>query len=327
MAQDPQIATPSRDVVTPPARTARTLARLRGAAPTGASRPIVTGPERSALRRLAEVRGLVGGLTMPHVDVVVRTEDGVRLRGSLLTGPAGAPALVLAHGFGAHRRKPAYALLADALAQAFHVLTIDLRGHGQSAGTSTLGGSEALDLEAAVRDLRSRGHAWVGAVGVSMGATALLTAVGRGRVDLDAAVAVSGPPHLHEVPRTDPMRRLHRLWTSPPHRVALRLVAGIRLVEVDRFVAPPHPAQVVAAGPDLPLLLVHGTDDHFFPIDEWEGVLAAAPRGAADLWRLPGFGHAEDGIGPAFAAALSDALRDVAASNTFPPAPDGWRPR
>ncbi len=285
-----------------------------------APRPGPGASRRSALRRFAEVRGLVGGFSMPHEPVRLRTSDGVTLAASHLPGPPRSPAVVLVHGFAAHRRKPAYAYLADVLARAVTVLTVDLRGHGQSAGRSTLGGNEALDVEAAVDWLRAHGQPWVGAVGVSMGATSVANALGRG-VALDAAIAVSAPAHLHPEPRTDAMRRLHTLWTSPPHRAAFRAVTGVRVVHVDDFSPPLHPAEVIPRA-GVPTLLVHGEDDHFFDIAEWESIATSSD---VPLWREPpGFGHAEDGVTPEFAEALARAILQVHRTGRFPERDQAW---
>ena len=78
-------------------------------------------PEAAADRRRtvwhawAETRGWLGRHTAASRTVLLETADGVRLDASLLPGPGGrtGPAVVLLHGFNAHRRKPRYAWLAD----------------------------------------------------------------------------------------------------------------------------------------------------------------------------------------------------------------------
>jgi len=153
-------------------------------------------PRRGPVRRCLETRGLVGSFVSAHVDTRLEAADGTRLAGSLLPGPARAPAAVLLlHGFAANRRKPAYARLADGLAQHLTVLALDLRGHGGSGGSSTLGDREAEDVAAGVRWLRRFGHRRVVLVGVSMGATAVLHAASRGS-RVDAVVTVSAPAYL-----------------------------------------------------------------------------------------------------------------------------------
>lgn len=268
------------------------------------------------VRQVAETRGLVGGFAQPNVDVALRTADGVPLVASLLPGPsADAPAVVLAHGFAAHRRKPAYAALADELSAAFHVLTLDLRGHGRSGGRSALGGTEHLDLEAARAWLADQGHACVAAVGVSMGATSVAHALSQG-LAFDAVVLVSGPAWLHQPPRTAPMQRLDALWRSPVARWGLDRLLGVALVPPETWPRPPDPVEAVR-GVGTPVLVVHGVDDPYFPLADAEALAAAA---GGRLWAEPeGFGHAEDGIDAEgrFARRLAAALSTALAEGAF----------
>lgn len=266
-------------------------------------RPVA--PRRGPLRRLLEVRGLVGGFHATHVHARLRAVDGVPLAGTYLPSRGGSTAVLLAHGFAANRRKPAYARLADGLATWLPVLSIDLRGHGESGGWSTVGDREALDVEAGAVWLRSMGHRVV-ALGLSMGGTAVLHAGARG-LDLAGVVTISAPGRFRERAETDATRRLERIWASPGHRRALRLVTGVRLEGRDRWRRPPHPVEM-AARLRAPLLVVHGHDDAYFPVADAQA-LARAAGGPSTLWLEPrGFGHAEDGLTPAFIEMLVDAI-------------------
>lgn len=272
---------------------------------------------RGVLRAFLETRGVVGGHRQPHVHVRLPAADGTALVGTWLPGPSGdAPAIVLAHGFAAHRRKPAYARLADALAAHAHVLALDLRGHGHSGGHTTLGDREALDVAGAVAWLRARGHDRVVLVGASMGATSVLHALARG-TPADAAVVVSAPAELEEEPATEAMQRLKRHWESRWSRAGLRFGLGVRVVAPLRWRHPGHPRDFAAAV-DVPLLVVHGDDDAYFPVRDAE-VLAAAAA-CATLWVEPsGFGHAEDGFTADLADRLGIAIATALGDGAFPP--------
>ena len=276
-------------------------------------------PRRGPLRRLLETRGVIGRHHAPHVTTKLTAADGTRLTATYLrTARPDAPAVVLAHGFASHRRKPSYALLADVLAERLHVLTIDLRGHGQSEGVSTLGDREALDVAAGVAWLRRYGHTWVAACGLSMGGTSVLHAAASER-GIDAVVAISTPATL--VPRTTgPMAVLHDVWTTPWKRQSLQAITSIRVVAPRGWRSPLHPVEAAAAV-DTPVLVVHGEDDHYFPFEEAEAIHAAAAARVGDravLWREPvGFGHAEDGITVTFARALARAIEVAATTGSF----------
>jgi uncharacterized protein len=274
---------------------------------------------RGVVRRYLETRGVVGGHERPHVTTRLVAEDGTRLTGTYLPSGGGPAAALVLHGFAAHRRKPAYARLADGLAARLPVLSLDLRGHGDSGGWSTLGDREASDVAAGVRWLQRVGHSRVVLVGSSMGATAAMHAAVRD-LDLSAVVVVSATARFRDEPDTEPMRRLAAIWESPSRRQALRLLVGVQLAGPQAWGPPPHPVDLVSRIPS-PLLVVHGRDDAYFPVTDAEDLRAAA-AGPAALWVEPvGFGHAEDGFTPAFVARLADAVDEVLRTGRFPSRP------
>jgi uncharacterized protein len=288
-------------------------------------------PRRGPVRRYLEARGVLGGLPGPRVQARLRADDGTRLVGTYLPGPAvasaSAPAgsrsvaVLLLHGFGGSHRKPAYARLASGLARRMPVLALDLRGHGGSGGRSTLGDHEVGDVVAGVRWLRAFGHDEVVLVGLSMGGTAVLHAAAAG-VPAAAVVTVSAPAWFRDRAETPPMRRLEGVWHSPAQRLLLRLLVGITLAGPEAWRSPPHPAELAAAI-RVPLLVVHGTDDAYFPLADAHALVAGRGDGAV-LWEEPdGFGHAEDGLTPRFVVALGGAIVEMVASGRFPVRPSG----
>ena len=277
---------------------------------------------------------MVPGIGVAHQDVTFSTRDGVRLAGSYLPGPsdagAGRPAVLLVHGFGGHRRKPAYALLAEELSRSAAVLTIDLRGHGQSGGESTLGLAETLDVAAAAAWLRRRGHDWVGVVGVSMGATAALRSAGTAPSGAYDAVCTISAVSRWGLRDSRAMEHLTRAVTLAAYRRAYRAVLGVRIaVRAWPDAGPPgdtshwplQPVEAVGGVAPTPLLLVHGLDDHYFG-PEQALALHAAANAPVELWLEPeGFGHAEDGFTPPFARRLRLALVQVHATGRWPASP------
>jgi pimeloyl-ACP methyl ester carboxylesterase len=283
--------------------------------PVHPPRPLAL-PKRGPVRRYLEARGVLGGHGADHVHTRLRSADGTALAGTYLPGPGSELAVLLLHGFAANRRKPAYARLADGLAERLPVLALDLRGHGGSSGASTLGDREAEDALAGVAWLRAYGHPRVVLVGLSMGGTAALHAASRG-ADVAGVVAVSAPARFRDPPDDGPMKRLHAIWSSPAQRRLLQLLLGVALTGPDGWSDPPHPVQMVARF-GAPLLVVHGADDDYFPAQDGRDLVAAA-AGPATLWSEPaGFGHAEDGVTPAFVAALAEAIVRLGREGRFP---------
>ncbi len=270
---------------------------------------------RSLLRRYLEVRGAIGGFGHPELIARLRTADGVTLRGSYLAR-AGDTSVLLAHGFAANRRKPSYARLAQGIARELPVLALDLRGHGASRGRSTLGDREAMDVEAGVEWLRRLGFSRVVLVGASMGGTAVLHAAARGVEVLGVAV-VSAPAVFRAEPPSRALAQLDSVWRSAVRRRALRLGFGVALAGPEQWRDPPHPVQMVAEV-QAPLLVVHGDDDGYFPLDDAQQ-LARASAGPATVWHEPvGFGHAEDGFSPLFVDRVTAALAELVATGSFP---------
>lgn len=251
---------------------------------------------------------MIGGHRAPHSHTRLVAADGTRLAGTHLAGPADAPgAVLLLHGFAANRRKPAYARLADGLSHSCGVLALDLRGHGGSAGACTWGDLEVEDVRAGLRWLRAYGYQRVALLGLSMGGTAAIHAAASGVDGIDLLATISAPAWFHHPPSTAPLVRLHEVWHSPVRRAALRAGLGVHLAGPRTWREPPHPAEM-ARSVAVPWLLVHGEDDAYFPFAEAEA-LAVAAAGPVTVWREPdGFGHAEDGLAPAFVTDLTVAL-------------------
>lgn len=126
------------------------------------------------------------GLTVESVTITA--DDGVKLAGWLVPR-AGAPAIVLLHGYPAE--KADLLPIAAALASRFTVLLLDQRYFGASeGGATTLGHRERQDLRRALDFLGARGFEGFGVFGLSLGgAVALLAAAEDPRIRAVAAYA------------------------------------------------------------------------------------------------------------------------------------------
>nr|WP_243766655.1 alpha/beta fold hydrolase [Streptomyces sp. GC420] len=237
---------------------------------------------------------------------MLRTDDGVRIDASYESGPTGGDglAIVVAHGFSGRLERPAVRRAARAFAQHAAVITLSFRGHGGSGGRSTVGDREVLDLAAAVAWARSLGHERVATVGFSMGGSVVLRHAalygenapereGRTEARTDAVVAVSAPARWF-YRGTAPMRRLHWVVTRRSGRVVGRYGLKTRIHHKGWDPVPLSPVEAVPLIAPLPLLIVHGDRDRYFPLDHPRSLMAVADPATSELWVEPGMGHAED---------------------------------
>lgn len=264
-------------------------------------------------------RSCVPSITSSGHRVALLTDDGVRIEAAYTprTGPPTDPAaasaaaagadpgdlvMVLAHGFTGALDRPALRRAAAVFAQRVAVVTFSFRGHGGSGGRSTVGDREVRDLAAAVRWARSLGHRRVATVGFSMGGSVVLRHAalygqgkheGRTGAHADTVVSVSSPARWY-YRGTAPMRRLHWAVTRPAGRLVARLGLHTRVHPEDWDPVPLSPTDAVPLIAPAPLLIVHGDQDPYFPLDHPRMLAAAADPSSTDLWIEAGFGHAEN---------------------------------
>jgi pimeloyl-ACP methyl ester carboxylesterase len=239
---------------------------------------------------------------VPAEPFEVTTEDAVRIAGTRLGDlGANATAVVFAHGLMGWHRKPRFAEFAELLSERFTVFAPDLRGHGSSGGLSDYGGAEILDIDAVVARARSEGHGRVVTVGTSMGGIAVIRQAGL-LGGVDGVVSISSLAYWDWHPSAQPWARQAfqaRVGTSAG-RAALR-AWGVRLPE--GWSPPESPEEVVGKIAPTPIAIVHGRDDPLFGVDHAERLYAAANE-PKHLLIGDRFGHAEDGLTPAFARRL-----------------------
>ena len=192
------------------------------------------------------------------------TNDRVPIEAIHLPGDSDL-AIVVAHGFTLSWQRPNVWRIANRLNRMAGVLTFDFRGHGRSGGLSTLGDREINDLDVVVRWARELGYQRVAAVGFSMGASIVLRYAGLVG-GLDAVVSVSGPGRWY-YRGTEPMK-----------------------------LVPVPPAEAAAQISPVPLLIVHGEKDHYFPSEHARQLYMAAGE-PKELWLIPDMGHAESACG------------------------------
>ena len=245
---------------------------------------------------------------VPARPFTVHTEDGVRIEGTRL-GPPGTDrtALIFAHGLMGWHRKPRFAVFAEQLSEWFTVYALDMRGHGESGGTCDFGGAEIYDIDAVLQLVRRVGHQRVITVGTSMGGIATIRHAGL-LGGSDEVVAISSLAHWdwHDGAHPKAKRAFQARVGTVPGRAALR-AWGVRLPE--EWEEPESPESVIGKIGPTPVVIVHGADDQLFCEDHAHRLYDAANE-PKRLLIGQGFGHAEDGLTPAFARRLAGMMHE-----------------
>jgi pimeloyl-ACP methyl ester carboxylesterase len=222
--------------------------------------------------------------------VTLVTEDGVPIDAVHLPGPREL-AIVIAHGFAQSWQGHMVWNIVRRFNRAAGVVTFDFRGHGRSGGLSTLGDKEINDLDVAVHYARALGYERVATVGFSMGGSVVLRQAAL-RQGVDAVVSVSGPGRWF-YRGTQAMRRVHFVAEKRLGRLIARQFLKTRISPGGWPVPDPLPPAAAAARiSPVPVLIVHGDKDHYFPPEHGRQLYAGA-REPKELWLIPGFGHAE----------------------------------
>lgn len=239
-----------------------------------------------------------------YQDVRFVAADGVELAGWFLPVDGSDAGVVLVPGRNSSRTKEFEGrfpeLAAILQANGYQVVMFDLRGHGASGDARfTFGRAERLDVGAAISYLIEQGvpAGQVGVLGVSMGAASAVGAVAVdprvGALWADAGYAEIASIIEAEWPSASGLPGVFWHAARLAHRVRFGFdLAASRPVDELPLVAP------------RPVQLVHGTADLLIPYDHALQLQAAAPT--ADLWTLPGVGHAD-----AYVAAPEEYARRV----------------
>ena len=219
-------------------------------------------------------------------DLTLPSRDGLRLAATFWAGAQDdAPGLLILHGFAASRRiiQPNAEWFA---ASGYAVLTIDLRGHGESERALVgLGWTESLDAHAAFAWLKRRQNgAPVAVIGISMGGAATLLGP-LGPLPADALVLQATFASLNATIRSRIafVAGVDAAWVLTP---MLALQSRLRLNVWPGQMAPIKMLPRLAC----PVFVIGGERDRFTPPDECRDLFEAA-RGPKRLWIALGLGH------------------------------------
>jgi uncharacterized protein len=193
--------------------------------------------------------------------------DGVTLRATRIT--TGSRRVVLVSpGIFLHRGSVEHRALARRLAALADVVTLDIRGHGDSGGAFTWGVREPEDVAAVAATLR-RTYDRVGGLGFSFGGHHVGIAAARHR-SFDAVALVAAPRNLFLLD--------HNFLTAGLLRSAPLILRRRR--RRTRLALPLRPpaslARVVDRIAPTPLLIAHGSADWLIPPRHAEVLYARA---------------------------------------------------
>lgn len=259
------------------------------------------------------------GLAFEEVAFQAR-HDAKRLAGWFIpaTTPAGGVrhAVIIVGGWNRHRADEelkALEIYAGLAARGLDVFAIDLRGRGTSArAANRFGDTEYRDVLGAYDWLRARfeadgGTFQVGVLGFSMGAAVAILAAAN-EIGISPVVADSPFADVREIVRRD-LRRITHL----PGRTAdvVLGVAGRLGLSIGSY----RPIDVIERIAPRPILLIHGEQDYFVPMEHSERLARLAGEGAS-TWYLPGSGHVGGyyNFGEAYLDRVAAALRGERAS-------------
>jgi len=236
---------------------------------------LLTGPAPSAVGTLST--------DFPVESVEILSPDESIVYGWLAYGKPDGGVVLLAHSMRSNRLEMlSRARFLNGLG--YSVLLIDLYAHGETAGNRiTFGLRESESIQAAVAYLRQTfPHERIGAIGVSLGAAAIVLA--KHRLNLDAVVLESLHPTIEEA-----VENRLKLHFGEYGSTLLPLL----LFQLSFYLDTPTSAlSPINRINDLnsPLLLISGTSDAHTTLPETERLLATA-REPKDLWIIPGAGH------------------------------------
>lgn len=216
-------------------------------------------------------------------DMVLRDDAGLTFAASLWDGARDSGVLVV-HGLLGTRSMREIRHFAEALAVAHDVLTIDVRGHGDSPGRFTWGREEWRQVEAAARALAEPGRD-VAAVGFSFGGFHVVRAAARGAA-IGCIVTVGAPCDLRVFDHFPFGPKLWRHLPAFARRRRRRLHAELPPLWAGSAISDDELARIC-----VPALVVHGEGDWL--VSARHAKRYAAGVGLAQRLDVPGGFHGE----------------------------------
>src|SRR6476646_10010343 len=257
-------------------------------------------------------------------DHIVEGADGERIAASIALQEAPRPGLIVVHGLFTNSR---FDYVRQIAVRAFYewgfnVAALDLRSFGMTELTtpapSTAGWKEGLDILALARYLKELGATSVGALGISLGGSAVVNACDYDEtaIVLDGGILAVSPPAVPKlawerlsepVPRGHPRYALHRALEAalisrvrsgrwPPE--AENMLRAMEVVSAPYYQLDADQIWTNSRGLDrvpdskVPLLVLHPEDDPIVKVEHARMLAEAAKdNDLVRVWILPTGAH------------------------------------
>ncbi len=229
------------------------------------------------------------GLGLPHEEVELRAEDGVRLHGWFLPVKGSRHTLLVCHGNGGNVSHRLDRVLLMQAHLKVDTLLFDYRGYGQSEGSP--------DEEGTYRDARAA-YRWLIGRGVEPGRVVLFGESLGSAVALQLATEVEARALVLE---------------SPFASIPAMARAVYPFLPLWPFVRTRYDNVAKVAQVRMPLLVLHGDRDEVVPFAQGRRVFDAAPE-PKKFFAIPAAGHNDTYVvgGELYWRALRDFLEGLA---------------
>ncbi len=218
-----------------------------------------------------------------YQSISLTTQDDVEISGWYVPGTR-PEAIVLVHGIHANRAflRPQALMFAD---RGYHLVMLDLRGHGQSGdATMTYGYREAFDVQAAVDYLDNLPEVeHIAVLGHSLGGAAVV----RAAADDDRIEAIVVQSSYSSLPQAveDAYNNysVFPKWTAP-------LIVGLAELRTQVDISQVSSVRDLAEMSPRPVFIIQGEGDPQFGPHHGQ-VMFEAATGPKEFWVFSGTGH------------------------------------
>ena len=214
--------------------------------------------------------------------------DNLNIEGWFFKSGQSDEAIILVSGSDQNRIDPGYGsdlVAKDLLSYGFNVLLFDFRGRGNSDyAIYSIGAFEKYDLAGAYDFLKEKGFAdkKIGIVSISLGAGTSILALPLipevGAIVLDSSYSDINKLVERELPGRSGLPKIFswgiNFWA--------RIVYDIKFNEM-------IPEKILKNYPDKELLLIHGNNDKYIPLEDSVELQRSSPK--SDLWVVAEAGH------------------------------------